>query len=212
MHVFRGNPVPWQNRHKSYQSKATSDSRPEKLLHGFPVGMLIDPQLPMVRNSPYWCIPTVSTFLLPLSLIPWPHGPTVHWRRHTLSIYCLLILLKHFAPSNKFRFTCLIHLYWALDFSCSKFLCLPQDREDDVNPLHYYSGKGGSYNLERGMKGRNWKSSVANENLIQRMLHFQLFIGQHLVQLSVNKYRRGRGEVSEEIIHCPLQSFLVFSH
>ena len=78
--------------------------------------------------------PIFRAFLLSLSF-PDPYAPAVH-RRHNLYVSCLLILLKHFAPSKKFRFKYFFsfffffYCHWAVNFSQSKFLPLSQSHVD----------------------------------------------------------------------------------
>lgn len=159
----------------------------------------------MVRSPAHWGLQIVRALLLSLSF-PDPYAPVVH-RRHNLYVSCLLILLKHFAPSKKFRFKC---FFFSLSLSCELLAIqispsLPESCRHCTLPLKWgwlwfppstiTQVKGIHIILTGGMKDRNWKKQVANENMTQRMVYFQSCTDQHLFQFNVNKYRRGRRDV-----------------
>lgn len=177
IHGFLGIPVPITGQAQKLITKATSSSSlKEGSLSPYPTpGFPVDTPLNICLQSGAQRrgISMLSAFLFLLSLLSWPCTPA-HWR-HNLCLLSLT-LLKPFA-SSKFRFECFIQLHWALNFSWCKCLPLSQGRADlplyllkmsRDNPIHCYSGRGTPVILGRGMKGRNWKSGVTNENTIQR--------------------------------------------
>lgn len=134
---------------------------------------------------------------------PDPYAPAVH-RRHNLYVSCLLIFLKHFAPSKKFRFKCFVFSL-SLSFELLTIQISPSPPESCRHctlplkwgwlwfpPSSITQVKGIHIILTGGMKDRNWKNQVANENMTQRMVYFQSCTDQHLFQF---KYRRGRRDV-----------------
>ena len=134
---------------------------------------------------------------------PDPYSPAVH-RSHNLYVSCLLILLKHFPHQRSLDLSVsFFHFHWALNFSQSEFPPLSQshvgialhlwneDGYDSLPPV-LLRLKGIHIILTGGMKDRNWKNQVANENMTQMMAYFQSCADQHLFQF---KYRRGRRDV-----------------
>lgn len=133
-------------------------------------------------------------------LLPWPLCSCCSEKAQLI---CFLPLdpPKTFSPSKKFRFKC---FFFSLSLSFELLTIrispsLPESCRHCTSPLKWgwlwflpssiTQVKGIHIILTGGMKDRNWKNQVANENMTQRMVYFQPCTDQHLFQF---KYRRGR--------------------